>query len=173
MFGRRYNGNILSNSDYEKYLVSAKNKRSMKEKDERFFIQLNIEVDGTFPSYPITLRREWIINNGRLFKEDFTIYRDNTPLEIIPKEYWEDYIISLFPPYILDYFFFDGERLEVLATGDNAEKVLREAIRDLIGLKLYETLGVDVDSLVKKINVETSAYRNFEERLEKKSEKFH
>lgn len=152
MFGKRFNGSILSNKDYENYLISAKNKSSIRDNDKRFFIQIEVEIDNTFPTYSITLKRDWVLsNNGKINNENFTIFRDGVPLEIIPEEYWEDYIISLFPPYITNHFFFDGERIKELAVGNNADEILRESIRDLTGLKLYETLADDLSTLKSKI----------------------
>jgi DNA sulfur modification protein DndD len=152
MFGKRFNGSILSNKDYENYLISAKNKSSIRDNDKRFFIQIEVEIDNTFPTYSITLKRDWeLSNNGKINKENFTIFRGGAPLEIIPEEYWEDYIISLFPPYISNHFFFDGERIKELAIGNNADEILRESIRDLTGLKLYEALTDDLSTLKSKI----------------------
>lgn len=150
MYGRRFNGKVLSNKDYENYIISLKNKSSIKEKDERFFVQIDIELDDVFP-YSINIKREWKIINDKSIKETFTIFHKDKELEIVPKEHWEDFIVSLFPPYIFSYFFFDGEKIKELVVGDNAESMLRESIRDLTGLKLYETLLNDVNFLISKI----------------------
>jgi DNA sulfur modification protein DndD len=171
MFGKRFNGNILSNKNYEEYLVSTKNRLSTRENDDLFFIELDIEVDDAYSPYSINLRREFRINNGKLEKENFAIFRDGEALEIVPRECWEDYIISLFPPYIMEYFFFDGERVKELATGDNAERTLKEAIRDLVGLKLYETLGMDIDSLMKKIRRKNINIPELKEKVIQKDKK--
>jgi len=171
MFGKKFNGSILSNKNYEEYLVSTKNIFSIKENDDLFFIELDIEVDDAYSPYSITLRREFKIDNEKLIREKFVIFRDGTALEIVPREYWEDYIISLFPPYIMEYFFFDGERVKELATGDNAEKALKEAIRDLVGLKLYETLSVDIDSLMRKIKRKNINIPELKEKVIEKDKK--
>jgi len=68
----------------------------------------------------------------------------------------------------MEYFFFDGERIKDLAVGDNAEQVVREAIRDLIGLNLYETLGSDMDSLVKKIRRRNIDIPEMQKKIEEK-----
>ncbi|MGD2248282.1 MAG: DNA sulfur modification protein DndD [Candidatus Methanofastidiosia archaeon] len=168
MYGKRFNGNILSKKKYERYLVSTKNRLSEKENDNSFFIELDIEVDDVYSPYSIILKREFRINNEKLVKETFAIFREGMALEIVPRECWEDYIVSLFPPYIMEYFFFDGERIKELATGDNAEKTLKEAIRDLVGLKLYETLSSDIDSLMRKIKRKNINIPELEKKIEKK-----
>lgn len=171
LFGRIFNGSTLSRENYFNYLLLGKNKSSVKDNDNRFFIQIEIDIDDTYPTYSITLKREWEFKDGRVDKENFTIYRGGVPLEIIPRDYWEDYIISLIPPYVSDHFFFDGERVKELASGNKAEEILKESIRDLIGLKLYETLATDLDSLINKIkrrNINHSELQ--EEIIEKENE---
>ena len=171
MFGKRFNGGILSNKNYEEYIVSTKNRVSVEENNDSYFIELDIEVSNAYSPYSITLRREFKVTNERLVRENFTILRDGTALEIVPRECWEDYIISLFPPYIMEYFFFDGERVRELATGDNAEKALKEAIRDLVGLKLYETLSMDIDSLMRRIKRKNINIPELKEKIIEKDRK--
>ncbi len=162
LFGRKIKDAPLSSQNYYEYLLLAKNKSSVKDNDNRFFTQIEIEIDDTYPAYLITLRREWEIENGKMNKEYFTIYRDGIPLEIIPRDYWEDYVISIIPPFVTDYFFFDGERVKELASGNKAERILKESIRDLIGLKLYETLADDLNILRSKIKRRNIDRPNFQ-----------
>lgn len=168
MFGRRFNSFTLSSQNYYNYLFLAKNKSSVKDNDNRFFIQIELEIDDTYPTYSITLKRDWEFKDGRVDKENFTIYRDGVPLEIIPRDYWEDYIISLIPPYVSNYFFFDGERVKKLACGNKAEEILKESIRDLIGLKLYETLANDLDTLERKIKRRNINQPDLQEKIKEK-----
>lgn len=151
LFGRSYGSSLPSRRDYHNYLLSAKNKRSTQNADGRFFVQIEIEMDDTYPAYSMTLRREWHVKNGRISSEDFTVCRDGKPLEIVPSDYWEDYVTSLAPPYVCDYFFFDGERVRELASGNREDEILRQSIRDLIGLRLYETLAIDLEALSRRI----------------------
>lgn len=168
LFGKRFNGSMLSRENYYNYILLGKNKSSVKYNDNRFFIQIEIDIDDIYPTYSITLKREWEIKNGKVYGENFTIYRDGMPLEIIPQDYWEDYIISLIPPYVSDYFFFDGERVKELASGNKQEEILKESIRDLIGLKLYENLTADLDALTNKIKRRNISSSELEEKIKEK-----
>jgi len=170
LFGKRFNG--LTNKKYLEYIASSKNKSADEEGDDRFFVQVDLKLDDGYPAYPITLKREWHINDGKTTEEKFEILRDGNPLEIIPKEHWEDYIPSLIPSYVSDYFFFDGERVKELASGDQAEKILKESIRDLIGLKRYETLSNDLDALTTKIKRRNVSFSTINNQIkDKESEK--
>ena len=149
LFGKK--GTDLSNKKYQEYVIDSKNRSSTKEGDRSFFIETDIEVDDSYPPYNIKIRREWLIQDDKFIDERFNITRDGEQFQIVPSEYWEDYILSMIPPYISDYFFFDGERVKELSTGDKADGILRESIRDLIGLKSYEILYNDLELLKGKI----------------------
>jgi len=166
MFGKRFNAFVSSNNDYREYLFSCKNWSSAKKNDPQFYIQMEIELNESFPHYSLTLKREWKLNRDKM-NELFIILRDRHPLEIIPREYWEDYITSLIPPYVSDYFFFDGQRVKELAAGDNAEKILKESIRDLIGLNLYRILHRDLESLATKIRRKNISQENLKDEIER------
>ena len=170
LYGKKFNSNLTSNKNYQKFLVSTKNKKSNRKHDPLFFVKTEIDLNNTFPRYTLELKREWFIENNKI-KERFQIYRDSNLLEIIPQEYWQEYILSIVPPYVVDYFCFDGERIKELAIGGNAEKILREAIKDLIGLNLYKVLDSDLTNLVKKIrrrNIKSTGLKQEIEDNEKK-----
>jgi len=149
LFGKR--GTNLSNKKYQEFIIDSKNRSSTKECDRSFFIETDIEIDDSYPPYNIRVRREWRIQDDESINERFNITRDGEIFQIVPIEYWEDYISSIIPPYISDYFFFDGERVKELSIGDKADGILRESIRDLIGLKNYEILYNDLEVLKGKI----------------------
>jgi DNA sulfur modification protein DndD len=149
LFGKK--GTDLSSKKYQDYIIDSKNRSSTKQGDRSFFIETDIEVDDNYPPYNIRVKREWLIQDDKSVDERFNITRDGEQFQIVPSEYWEDYILSIIPPYISDYFFFDGERVKELSTGDKADRILRESIRDLIGLKSYEILYKDLEVLKGKI----------------------
>ncbi|OPY36398.1 MAG: recombination protein F [Methanoregula sp. PtaU1.Bin051] len=173
LFGKNFNGKNLSKTQYDRLVLSYKNQTSNRQNDDRFFIQIKIELDDVFPVYTIDLHREWLIHDNKV-EEKFVILRNSYPLEIITQEYWEDFIKKLIPPYISDYFFFDGERIRELTIGDKAESILHDSIRDLIGLKLYETLINDLDSLQSKLkqkNIDNEATLETLKQIQMESEK--
>jgi len=151
IFGKHFKGKPISLNKYNRTIISSKNKMSEKEGDDRYFVQVELEINESYPNYLLSLEREWILDGNGKVTENFSIFRDEEPLEIIPKEYWEDYILSVIPPFLSDYFFFDGEKVKKLSIGDNADKILRESIKDVIGLNLYKTLEKDLTSLNNKI----------------------
>ncbi|MFA7030431.1 MAG: DNA sulfur modification protein DndD [Candidatus Cloacimonadaceae bacterium] len=154
MFGNQYDGQPLSKVQYESYIRSCRNKLGVSEGDDRYYISMEVILDDVQPVYTITLKRIWTITE-ETFKEEFIILREGHAFEIVERENWQQYIYDLFPPYTIDYFFFDGEKMKDLIVGDKAETILRESARDLIGLKIYDTLLTDIGILKNKIRKST------------------
>jgi len=154
MFGHQYDGKPLSAVQYQQHIRDCQNRISVKEGDNSYFIEMEVVLDDVQPVYTVTLRRSWKITPTS-FDEDFVILRDGLAFEIVERENWQQYIYDMFPPYIIEYFFFDGEKMQGLISGDRAESILRESARDLIGLKIYDTLLTDVGILKDKIKKST------------------
>ncbi|NMC77231.1 MAG: DNA sulfur modification protein DndD, partial [Candidatus Methanofastidiosa archaeon] len=153
LYGRKVNGKIFSDKEYESFLKSFLNKTAQKKKRNSYYVELELEIEDFIQKFIITIRRSWETDLDGILTEDFTLKRDGKYLEIIPKESWEDYIQSILPPYIMEYFFFNGEKIKLLSIGDKAEKRMKESIRSLTGLHIYETLSLDINNLIKKIKI--------------------
>ncbi|MDD4437784.1 MAG: DNA sulfur modification protein DndD [Tissierellia bacterium] len=166
MFGYQYDGQPISNTRYEAYIRSCRNKLSISEGDNRYFISMDVILDDVQPIYAITLKRIWEITDDS-FKEEFVILREGHAFEIVERENWQQYIYDLFPPYTIDYFFFDGEKMKDLVVGDKAENILRESARDLIGLKIYDTLLTDIGILKNKIRKSTTKDQKSQDEYER------
>lgn len=165
LFGRYFLR--ISDNNYNRYIVSSRNKTAKKNGDPNFYIQLELDTDESSSELSLQLRREWKINNSKI-DESFLVYRDGLPLEVVPKEYWQEYILSLIPPHISDYFLFDGEKIKELASGDNAERILKESIRDVIGLSIYETLFSDLDKVIANLKRKNISDKEIIEKYENK-----
>lgn len=154
MFGHQYDGKPLSAVQYQQHIRDCQNRISVKEGDNRYYIKMDVVLDDVQPVYTVTLQRTWKLTPTS-FEEEFVILRDGLPFEIVERENWQQYIYDMFPPYTIEYFFFDGEKMQGLISGDRAESILRESARDLIGLKIYDTLLTDVGILKDKIKKST------------------
>jgi DNA sulfur modification protein DndD len=151
LYGKNFNGNFLTKSDYQKYIKSTLNKKSVKEKNTKSFVELTVIFDDSYPTFTLDIRRIWEFKDVKEFDERFEVYRDNSPLEFISKDYWQEYINHLIPPNVSEFFFFNGEKVKELAVGSNADEILKSSIKDLIGLNLYENLQSDLLKLKSKI----------------------
>ncbi len=151
LYGKGFRDNSISVLEFNKYLKSILNKDAQQKNDQKLYIQITLELDESLPKYEMTITRSWTLKKDRV-EEEFLIKQNDHYLELIPREQWNDYIAILIPPYVTNYFFFNGERVRELAVGRRAETILRESIRDLTGLKLMEQLHSDIGRLTGIIN---------------------
>jgi len=167
LFGRKAIDPTLSNKEYDRFIIAMRNKNATKRKDKDFYIQLDIDLEISPNGFPLTLKRFWDINKKGI-TEHFLLLHKGEPLEYIPEEYWDDYMLSLIPLHVSDFFFFDGEKVKSLAAGDEADRILRESIKDLVGLNLYDSLINDLSTLKSKISRRNISKKDVEIQLKKK-----
>ncbi len=151
LYGRRLDGGLMKDSHYGKMIVSKVNKNAITDGKADSRVQLDITLDEESPPLDVSIMRSWSIDDGKLIAEDFRLESKGKELEIVPREMWEDYVFSLIPPHVSDFFFFDGERIKRLASGEESDRILRDAIHDLFGLGRLDALESDLVSLVRRI----------------------
>lgn len=150
LYGKKSMQGKNSQKEYLDYLESRINWYS--KDDESTFIKMSFSIfrDNIDPKlakeYKYDLIREWY-KSGNTIKEDFSIYQDNVLIEL-DSEFWEDFIEEIIPQGVIDLFFFDGEKIQELATGSNTE--LRNAIKALLNLSILPTLSNDLKGIYKK-----------------------
>lgn len=163
LYGKKLNGYNMEPEEYKRMILSKVNSTTIAQSDTRCSIKVNLQLDEENQNLDLTVCRDWFFKNRKLIEEKFTLMSGGNELEIVPKEMWEDYIISLIPQHVSDFFFFDGERIKEIASGVNSKKNLHDAIQSLFGLRKYENLERDLTVLVRTIkrrNVRDEKVRN-------------
>lgn len=100
----------------------------------------HIHQDGIRRSHRV--RRSWSAA-GSGVRERLDVLVDNIPDQGL-SERWAERVEAFIPRGVAELFFFDGEKIEMLAELDNARNLLRTAIGALLGLDLVEQLAADL-----------------------------
>src|ERR1019366_2345424 len=77
--------------------------------------------------------------------EQFDLSCDGTPITDVDPAHWQDFVQELIPIGVSDLFFFDGEKVQLLAEDDSERKTLSDAVRDLLGTNIIEKLNADLN----------------------------
>ena len=96
-------------------------------------------ADGEEHLYDVC--RSWKVSDGRL-REDLQVMRDGLPDQWL-SDNWPQLVEDLFPLDISQLFFFDAEKIRVLAEDESSSKALGAAIKSLLGLDIVERLITD------------------------------
>lgn len=119
--------------------------------------------------------REW--KKGH--KDTLKLMQDDRDIQGLSYEQCQGFLNELIPSGIADLFFFDGEKISELAE-DSSGKILRTAVRRLLGLDLISKLKNDLVIFLKQQNEENldseeqakiDEYKNIILALSKESEK--
>jgi DNA sulfur modification protein DndD len=77
-------------------------------------------------------------------QETFELLSGGSPVSDVDSAHWQDFIQELMPIGVSDLFFFDGEKVQLLAEDESDRKTLSEAVRNLLGTDIIEKLSADL-----------------------------
>ena len=84
-------------------------------------VEIDLPTDRVHTLY--TIRREWSFIEKRL-QESYTVYKDHQLLADKNLDFFQNYLFSIIPPNLFDFFFFDGEEIgDFFATGRSLSNI--------------------------------------------------
>jgi DNA sulfur modification protein DndD len=89
--------------------------------------------------------RRWERTAAGGVNEWFDLSCDGAPITDVDPAHWQDFVQELIPIGVSDLFFFDGEKVQLLAEDDSDRKTLSDAVRDLLGTNIIEKLNADLN----------------------------
>lgn len=150
----KYRLDIRNSGGYESYLDSLLN-RSEKLKNDTNIISVEIELaDLMIPSIPcrtVSIKREY---NFKTQEETVTILIDGDENELTKSVGYEVFINDfILPREIAKFFFFDAEKIVSLAEAKSKSELrsLSKAYSEVLGIKKYEELKKNLESLMVKL----------------------
>jgi DNA sulfur modification protein DndD len=150
LFGKRSRGHKIREIDYLEYLEKRRSFNISADTPTEIEITLEFVNLGNVEEYIIS--RRWTINDKENVNEIFTIEKDQVIFNDIPKESWQEFIIEILPPHIIDLFFFDSEDLQSLAINSETNAFLYSAVKKLLGLHYVDQLIKDLDHQLINLN---------------------
>jgi DNA sulfur modification protein DndD len=76
--------------------------------------------------------------------ERLVVARDGKRVSVQNQEIWQDFIRSIIPPGITQFFFFDGEKIQVIAADDHSEVRLKSSLEAALGIQYINRLAADI-----------------------------
>lgn len=89
------------------------------------------------------VKRAWR-DRGKSIEESLTVKRNGEELTDLDNDQWEDFLKELIPPGVSQLFFFDGEKVQQLATAIEENSGFEDSLFSLLGLDLVERLEADL-----------------------------
>lgn len=108
-------------------------------------VEIDLPTDRTHVLY--TIRREWSFIEKRL-QERYTVLKDHQRLADKNLDFFQNYLFSIIPPNLFDFFFFDGEEIgDFFATG-NYSNYIKNAVLTLSGYDTFSIIQKFCDSYI-------------------------
>lgn len=155
-----YKKEIVDQGGYSKYIVNSLNRLSRAEEDYNFHVAIKF-TDVNIPEVPckeIVVKRSY--NAKTSVSDEVEVLIDGHPSELA-KEVGQEIFIREFimPIEIAKFFFFDAEKIVSLAEVNTAEqrKNLSRAYSEVLGIKKYEDMKKELESLQLKIRQESAS----------------
>ena len=76
--------------------------------------------------------------------ERLVVVRDGKRVSVQNQEIWQDFIRSMIPPGITQFFFFDGEKIQAIAADDHSEVRLKSSLEAALGIQYINRLAADI-----------------------------
>jgi len=108
----------------------------------------SVEIEFDYSDQEETKRyraaRIWERTSTASVQERFELSCDGAPVTEVDQLHWEDFVQELIPIGVSDLFFFDGEKVQLLAEDESDKRTLSEAVKSLLGVDLIEKLSADI-----------------------------
>lgn len=118
-------------------------------------------------------------DRGKSIVEELEMRRNGRVPSELDEDQWQDFLQQLVPPGVAQLFFFDGEKIQELASSVESGDNFTDSLYSLLGLDLVERLDTDLsiyvsqkldDSGVEGINEEIQGYKEEKQELEEQIE---
>lgn len=104
-------------------------------------IEFDYVQEGVCERYVV--ERCWA-RHGKSIREQLQVRRNGEPLTACDQDHWDEFLKSLIPPGVSQFFFFDGEKIQELADAKGDDGGLADAVKNLLGLDLVDQLEADL-----------------------------
>lgn len=145
LYGTLFLGQRMSRKEYDAYIARKFHRR------RDAIVPLNhASVSLRFEYAQFGYRHEYEVTRawkkkGNSIIEQLIVKRDGDHVSDMAEDRWQDFIEDLIPAGVANLFFFDGEKIQSLATDSLGGQILGNEIKRLLGLSVIEQLQLDLD----------------------------
>lgn len=142
LHGRSALGRRVSEADYKEHIRGKLHEYPEETADEAS-IRLEFEYAYMGEVDHYSVERSWR-DRGKSIVENLEVRRNGKLPPDLDKDQWEDFLKELIPPGVSQLFFFDGEKVQELATAIEDDESFEDSLFSLLGLDLVDRLDADL-----------------------------
>ncbi|MCM1497802.1 MAG: AAA family ATPase [Clostridium sp.] len=112
-------------------------------------ITLQLKIERELKNYVIA--RKWDYTNQKL-NEEYSVEKEGIKLDEQELSYFENYLKRIIPPYLFEFFLFDGEEVGNIFSTSAYNTYVRNAVFTLCGMDVFEIIRKYMRGYVTKNN---------------------
>lgn len=142
LHGKSSLGRRTARKDYEQ-AIRSKLHEYPDGKAESAAVRLEFEYAHMGEVEHYSVERSWR-DRGKSIVENLEVRRNGQIPAELNEDQWQDFLKELVPPGVSQLFFFDGEKIQELASAVESDADFEESMYSLLGLDLIERLDTDL-----------------------------
>lgn len=161
LYGCRVWGFEAPGKEYYTIIENLLNVKLQYSLSARGYVEVELFFDDGKKTETYRLHREWE-KKKRGVEETFLIYKDEALLDEESKLNFINYLLSVIPPDMFNFYFFDGESIADFFLGNNGGKNFKNAFLKLYGLDTLSLMVENFERYFKKGESNDSAYLSYQ-----------
>lgn len=151
LYGPLAYGYVGANTHYTSKIKDLINSKAFQQETVEAEVQITLElkIEREIKSYIIT--RKWNYTAQKL-TEEYSAERDGIKLDEQELSYFENYLQSIIPPDLFEFFLFDGEEVGNIFSTSAYNTYVKNAIFTLCGMDVFEIIRKYTHGYVSKNN---------------------
>lgn len=163
LYGPLAYGYVGANSHYTSKIKDLINSKTFQQEAVEAEVQITLElkIEREIKSYVIT--RKWNYTVQKL-TEEYLVEKDGVKLDEQELSYFENYLQSIIPPDLFEFFLFDGEEVGNIFSTSSYNTYVRNAVFTLCGMDVFEIIRKYTHGYVSKNNssVDNNTFEEYE-----------
>ena len=168
LYGCRVWGFEAPGKEYYSIIENLLNSKLQYDVSARGYVELELEFNNGKQIDVYRLHREWE-KKKKGVDEVFLIYKDNDLLDAESQSNFINYLLSIIPPDMFNFYFFDGESIADFFLGNGGGKNFKNAFLKLYGLDTLSLMVENFERYFKKKDGSNTTYFAYQEAKKKLS----
>ncbi len=161
LYGCKVWGFDAPGKEYYSIVGNLVNMRMQYDNTVKAYIEISLLFDDGKEQNIYTLHREWI-KNKKTIEEFFVIRKNEQLLSVEDQADFSNYLLSIIPPDMFNFYFFDGEAIDDFFLGNNGGKNFKNAFLKLYGLDTLSLMVENFERYSKKRDFSNAAYDEYQ-----------
>ena len=162
LYGCRVWGFEAPGKEYYSIVANLLNTKLQYDMSARGYVELELLFNDGKQVDIYRLHREWE-KKKKSIEETFYIYKGDDLLDSESQLDFTNYLLSIIPPDMFNFYFFDGESIAEFFLGNNGNKNFKNAFLKLYGLDTLSLMVENFDRYFKKKDGSNNAYFLYQE----------